>query len=245
MSILDNIQPCLPEGWRILDIYSFVEKSFILSSSAALTAVGIAGYSFYLGFMKENPNTLKRLINVLNGQFAILEQLYALAVFASVVRDQFGYGDDYLFNDIMVQARSFLGFCTVLVQFHIAVTTLMKKFYPGLYLEWSEKWTLKKSLRDLGIILLLQGLLFCSLHYGALDSEAYTMVVAFFTLTCFVLLCLSLLIQLRIVFAENEKEIQLNLNQMFKSNSVGPNVEAQEEANGEHIEESEEEVSHP
>ena len=40
------------------------------------------------------------------------------------------------------------------------------------------------------------------------------------------ILSLTLLVQLRIVFAENKKAIQLKMDKLFKSNAVGPDVEA-------------------
>ena len=102
--IIENLQLHLPKisCWRVLDVYSAVEKLLVISSSLLLALSGVWGYSVYIGFMRKNPNTQKRLINVLSGQFALGEQLYGVTVFTAVVRDQMGLDEDSALFEILL-----------------------------------------------------------------------------------------------------------------------------------------------
>ena len=226
-TVLDKILACLPEAWNILDVCSAVMKGGVVFSSAVLAGTGIAGYSFYIGFMRQNPNTMKRLINVYHGQFAICEQLYALAIVAGVIRHQLGFKDDSMAYEIFSQTRPFLGFCSTIAQFLIAVATLMKKFFPDTYQETSDKWTFKKSMWDLFIVTMVHGGLNGVLLLSSKDRKAfYKALTAVYSIVVIILLGLTLLIQLGIIFAENKKTVQLKMNQIFKSNAVVPDQEA-------------------
>ena len=121
-----------------------------------------------------------------------------------------------------------MGLCSVVVQFLIAASTLMKKFEPGSYLEWSNKWTLKGSLKDLMILLIIHSLLmvFCFYFGQGQDTRAFhKMAAAIYGLLALIILGLTFLIQIRIVIAENKKKIQVHMNNLFKRNTVAPGHE--------------------
>ena len=245
--LIEKMKEYIPNisTWRMLDVYSALEKGLVISSSLMLTLAGIWGYSVYMGFMRKNPNTKKRLINVLNGQFALCEQLYGVVIFIATLRSQMGLGDESDLFLILLHVRSFLSLYFGLVQFLIAVMTLMKKFYPDDYLTMSEKWTLKASMRDTLIILIIHGLLMGTCKLTSQGYEDFLERVGLtYGLICLIILILTLWIQIRIVVAENKKTFQLRMNTMFKSNNVSPENENEViEVDEAEIEDEEDKVS--
>ena len=215
--------------WNILDGFTAAEKVLNVTSSGMLTVAGIQGYSVYISFMEENPNTKKRLINVLNGQFAMVEQLTALGNFVYVIGQVAGYEEESVFNSAMLLARVFLGLTSGIIQLLIGTSTCLKKFYPDDYLDQSDKWTIKKSLVDLLILMVFYGLMvgFCALMSTDLKSFK-RMIAAVFGAVLLVIFCLTFLLQMCIVIEENKKKVQFKMNKLFKSNTVSPAPETEE-----------------
>ena len=120
------------------------------------------------------------------------------------------------------------------IQLFIAITTVMKKFFPSDYLDLSEKWTLKKSLMDLLIFIIMYVLLIGLCVMKSTDMKSFhKMMAAVVGLVSLIIFCLTLMIQSRIVLAENKKKIQIKISKLFKSNSVSPDPEAAWEDNEE------------
>ena len=229
--------------WRMLDIVAAAEKGLVLTSSGLLALAGIAGYSVYTGFMRKNPNTMKKLINVLNGQFALIEKAMGVVVFSAVMREQLGYDKESLFFIAVSQSRICLAFYESIILFWIAVATLMKKFYPDDYLDMSEKWTVWTALRDLLIILLIHAVItgIC-LAAGNFELSFHkTIQVPIYTAIFLLLLILTLIIQIRLVIVENKKRVQKKVNKLFAKNTVAP---VDDQVGGE-TDEDEEESQNP
>ena len=228
-----------------LGVYSTVEKVLVVTSSGVLTVTGMVGYSVYISFMRKHPNNRKRLLNVLYAQFAFVDQILGLAVFASVVRKQLGFEEDSIFFEVLLQAHTFLGLTFGSIQFLIACITLIKKFDSNCYLEMSEKWKPRHLLLDL-LVLLLVHLLIVGICW--LTSKDRTMwherAIFAYSIIYIVLLLLTFTIQTKLLFVENKKMIQMKMSKLFRPNAVSPDVEASANGNGEDdTEEYEDKVS--
>ena len=243
--IIENLQLHLPKisWWRVLDVYSAVEKLLVISSSLLLALSGVWGYSVYIGFMRKNPSTQKRLINVLSGQFALGEQLYGVTVFTAVVRDQMGLDEDSALFEILLQVRSFLILYIGIIQFLIAAMTVLKKFYPDDYLTMSENWTLKSSMKDILIIIVIQGVLTGTCFLTSNDKRDFRERVALtYGLVSMIILILTIAIQIKVVMVENKKTIQLKMNKLIRQNAVAPANGTLDEVDEEEATDNEEKV---
>ena len=227
-----------------LEIYSTVEKVLVVTSSGILTVTGMVGYSVYLSFMKNYPNTKKRLLNVLYAQFAIVDQVFALAVLASVIRKQFDFEEDSIFFEIVLQTHSFLGLSFGAIQFLVACITLIKKFDSHCYLELSEKWKPRQPLLDFAVLLIIHLLIVGGCWISSKDlSSWHERVIFAYIIIYLVLLFLTFLIQTRLLFHENKKTVQIKMSKMFKKNAVSPDIEAPENSDDEDGGEDEDKVS--
>ena len=219
-----------------------IEKYLELTTSGLLTFTGIAGYSVFIAFMMKNPNTSKRIINVLNGQYALTEMLMAAVVFASQ-REKFGYDQESILYLVLSQGRVFLGFFESIILFWIAVVTLMKKFLPEDYLNFSEKWTFQTSMRDFFIILMIHviitGICFAAGNFQL--SFHMKIQVPIYCIIYLILFSLTLIIQVRLVIVENKKSVGLKMRKLLAKNTVTPADVDGEPAAPEDTEEEEDE----